>query len=161
MFERNPVDAGRMMAVAVAVALKDGTECVGKTAMPHGRSVARLMEGAEAFLYLETPDGGTSFVPKSEIRALKVLDSGRPQPLRTDFPDATSFDPCKVLGVARTASPDEVRAAYHTLTRRYHPDQFASVALPAEVTVYLSERCKQINAAFEMLRARRTTSRAG
>ena len=154
MFERNPVDAGRMMAVAVTVTLKDGTEATGKTAMPHGRSIARLMEGPEAFLYLETFEGGTAFVPKSEIRGLKVVDTGRPQPLQTHVGDATYFDPHKVLGLERSATGEDIKAAYLAHTRRYHPDQYAAVTLPPEVTAYIGERCKQINAAFEILKAR-------
>lgn len=161
MFERNPIDAGRMMAVAVTLTLKDGTEAAGKTAIAHGRSIARLLEGPEAFLYLETFDGGSAFVPKSEIRGLKVVDTGRLQPLRPQPGDATHFDPHKVLGVERSAAAEEIKAAYHALTRRYHPDQFAGVALPPEVSSYVSERCKQINAAFEVLKVKPRTGTPG
>lgn len=35
---------------------------------------------------------------------------------------ATDEDPYQVLGVARTATHDEIRAAYRTLARRLHPD---------------------------------------
>ena len=31
-------------------------------------------------------------------------------------------DPYKVLGVSRDASDDEVKKAYRTLSRKYHPD---------------------------------------
>ncbi|MFZ8469359.1 hypothetical protein ACO1MP_14635, partial [Staphylococcus aureus] len=71
------------------------------------------MEGPEAFLYLDTFDGGPEFVPKSEIRGLKIVDTGRSQPLRTQVGDATSFDPHKVLGLERTATGEEIKAAYH------------------------------------------------
>jgi DnaJ domain len=153
MFERNPVDTGRMMTVAVAITLKDGTTVAGRTAMPHGRSIARLMEGAEAFLYVETLAGETAFVPKSEIRGLKVVDAGRPLPLKVGPSDASHFDAHAVLGVERGAPMEAIRAAYIKLTRSYHPDQFAAVALPPEVKTYLDQRCKQINAAFELIEA--------
>ena len=32
-------------------------------------------------------------------------------------------DPYKVLGVSRDASDDEVKKAYRTLSRKYHPDE--------------------------------------
>jgi len=34
----------------------------------------------------------------------------------------TEADPYSVLGVARTASDSEIRAAYHALVAKYHPD---------------------------------------
>jgi curved DNA-binding protein CbpA len=33
-------------------------------------------------------------------------------------------DPYSVLGVARTASDSEIRAAYHALVAKYHPDRY-------------------------------------
>lgn len=49
-----------------------------------------------------------------------------------------------VLGVARSASPDEIRKAYRRLARKYHPDVNGG---DPEAT----ERFKQINAAYEVL----------
>jgi len=152
MFERNPVDAHRLMGVAVALTMKDGATVTGKAGIPHGRSIARLLEGADEFLFVETFEGESAFVPKSEIKGLRVLDTGRLQPLRAPPHDAAGYDPHKVLGVERGAGQDEVKAAYHKMTRLYHPDSYAGVTLPPEVGTYLDQRCKQINAAFELLR---------
>ncbi|MEU1252640.1 molecular chaperone DnaJ [Streptomyces sp. WAC 01325] len=49
----------------------------------------------------------------------------------------------EVLGVARTADPDEIQRAYRTLARRYHPD----VNKDPEA----EERFKEINEAFSVL----------
>ena len=155
MFERNPVDTAALMAVAVELTTKDGSVITGKAGLPHSRSVARLLDGPDAFLFVETFDGSATFVPKSDIKGIKVVNTGRIHPLRTAATDATSFDPYKVLGVVRSASPDEIKSAYHKLTRVYHPDGFAAVALPPEVAAYLDSRCKQINAAFELLKSPR------
>jgi len=152
MFERNPIESGRMTGVAVAISLKDGETVTGKAGLPHGRSVARLLEGTEDFLFVETFEGGQAFVPKSEIKALKILDTSRPQPLRAAVTDAKGYDPHAVLGIERGASLEAVKAAYHKMTRAYHPDAFAGVTLPPEVAAYLEQRCKQINAAFELLK---------
>ena len=53
-------------------------------------------------------------------------------------------DPYAVLGVASTATADEVAAAYRTQARRHHPD--VSVELDAE------RRMAEINAAWSLLR---------
>lgn len=52
-------------------------------------------------------------------------------------------DPYSVLGVARTASAEEIKKAYRRLAREYHPD--TSTHADAE------DRFKQINAAYEVL----------
>ena len=53
-------------------------------------------------------------------------------------------DPYSVLGIASSASPDEVTTAYRTLARRHHPD--VSIERDAE------QRMAEINAAWSLLR---------
>ncbi|HVL91108.1 MAG TPA: molecular chaperone DnaJ [Actinomycetota bacterium] len=52
-------------------------------------------------------------------------------------------DPYAMLGVSRSASPEEIKKAYRRLARQYHPDTSAE---PDAET-----RFKQINAAYEVL----------
>ncbi|MFB6932117.1 DnaJ C-terminal domain-containing protein [Streptomyces chartreusis] len=49
----------------------------------------------------------------------------------------------EVLGIARTADPDEIQRAYRTLARRYHPD--------VNKDPQAEERFKEINEAFSVL----------
>lgn len=155
MFERNPVDSTTLMAIAVELTMKDGAVVTGKAGLPHARSIARLLDGPDAFLFVEGFDGTSNFVPKTDIKGIKVVNTGRTQQLRPAATDASAFDPYKALDVPRTASLDEIKAAYHKMTRLYHPDAYAGVTLPPEVAAYLDGRCKQINAAFVLLKAPR------
>src|ERR1700752_3271658 len=50
----------------------------------------------------------------------------------------------ETLGVAKTASEDEIRSAFRKLARKYHPD----VAKDKKVA---EEKFKQINEAYEVL----------
>jgi molecular chaperone DnaJ len=53
-------------------------------------------------------------------------------------------DPYEVLGVARTAGPDEVKSAYRRLARRYHPD-----VNPGDADA--EEHFKEIGSAYAVL----------
>ena len=61
-------------------------------------------------------------------------------------------DPYKVLGVARDASDEDVKKAYRTLARKYHPDKYADTDL-ADLA---SEKMKEINAAYEEIQKMRS-----
>ena len=59
----------------------------------------------------------------------------------------TDLDPYSVLGVARTASESEIRAAYHALVAKYHPDRYQGNPLED----LASEKLVAINRAYEIL----------
>lgn len=56
-------------------------------------------------------------------------------------------DPYQVLGVARSASDDEIKKAYRSLSRRYHPD--ANVNNPNKDQA--EEKFKQIQQAYDQI----------
>jgi curved DNA-binding protein CbpA len=63
----------------------------------------------------------------------------------------------EVLGVPRTANPDEVKAAYHALARRFHPDALGDAA-SAELEEKARAIFVQVTEAFRILRG--SSSRA-
>ena len=56
----------------------------------------------------------------------------------------------KVLGVSKTASSEELSAAYRRLAQMYHPDKVAGLA--PEFQRLADQRMKEINAAYELLK---------
>ena len=155
MFERNPVDNAALVTVAVELTMNDGAIVTGRAALPQSRAVHKLLDGTDPFLYVDQFDGDGAFIPKAAIKALKLVQPVRPKTLYLQVADATAIDPYKVLGLEKGAAPEDIKAAYHRLTKIYHPDVYAGVVLPPEVATYLDARAKQINAAFRVLKAPR------
>src|SRR5438105_6711593 len=53
----------------------------------------------------------------------------------------------EILGVPRTANPDDIKRAYRQLARKHHPD-----LQPAAERTKAADRFKEINEAYEVLR---------
>lgn len=155
MFERNRVDNSSVETVAVEITLADGGLITGRAALPSSRAVHKLLDGPDGFLYVDQFGGEGTFIPKATIKALKLVQPIRVQALYIQPVDANTFDPYRALGVAKGAPWDDIKSAYHRLTKLYHPDVFAAVSLPPEVATYLDGRAKQINVAFRLLKSSR------
>ena len=65
-------------------------------------------------------------------------------------PDETPPDPHTVLGVPRSASQEEIRAAYRARMRDYHPDRVAH--LGEELQRLAQRKTLEIQGAYERLR---------
>lgn len=64
-------------------------------------------------------------------------------------------DPYKVLGVSPSATDEEVKDAYRTLAKKYHPDQYADSPLKD----LADEKMKEINEAYDTIVAQRKGGR--
>lgn len=60
-------------------------------------------------------------------------------------------DPYKILGVSPSATDDEIKKAYRSLAKKYHPDNYANSPL-ADVA---SEKMKEVNEAYDRIQKER------
>jgi DnaJ like chaperone protein len=67
-----------------------------------------------------------------------------------DEPDAYT-----VLGVSRSTSAEEIRAAWRQLMRENHPDSLAARGVPAEFITRANEKVARINAAWDRIKRER------
>ena len=66
-------------------------------------------------------------------------------------------DPYTILGVSRDATDEDIKKAYRTLARKYHPDNYAGSDL-ADVA---EEKMKEINEAYDLITRMRASGNTG
>lgn len=64
-------------------------------------------------------------------------------------------DPYEVLGISPTATNEEVRSAYRTLAKKYHPDNY----IDSPLAQMAEERMKEINEAYDEILRQRTSGK--
>lgn len=66
-------------------------------------------------------------------------------------------DPYKVLGVAPSATDDEIKKAYYELARKYHPDNYSG----SDLADLAEEKMKEVNEAYEQIKDMREKGASG
>jgi DnaJ-class molecular chaperone len=88
-----------------------------------------------------------SRVIRAGLRASEAASYRAPRPPIP--PPAGEPDPYEVLGVARGASPEDIRAAYQKKVRENHPDKVAGMS--QEIRDLAQRRTQEINVAYDKL----------
>lgn len=151
MFERNRIDNADHGLVTVELTMDEGRTLSGKIAMPPGRGVLDYLNGGAVFVEFESFDGDRRLLAKSILREVKQVPVPRAANLNQRLRDLDGFDPHAILGIERSATWEETRAAFHKLAKVYHPDRYTMAELPEEVSAYLSSMARRINAAYAAL----------
>jgi DnaJ like chaperone protein len=160
MFQRIRPDNADHVAVPVEVHFTDGSTAKGKVLAPIGRSLADILNGAGGFVEFEPYGGEAAFIAKSRLVEVRPLGVPKGVNLRAKLAANEPLDPYAVLGIAPGSSHDQVRKAYFTLAKSYHPDRYASAELPPEVLEYLFTMARRVNAAYAALDGARRTQAA-
>ena len=153
MFERNKVDTIQHNGVAVEITTSAGETLGGQILIGTGRSLAQVLNGEGAFVEFEPWGAERMLLSKGSLVAIKPVSTARAESLSGRVAALDGFDPYTILGLRKGASLDEVRSAWHRLSKAYHPDRYASAELPAEVSEYLGSMVRRINAAYSALEA--------
>jgi hypothetical protein len=160
MFERNRVDTIEYAGVAVEITTANEDTIAGRLIVGPGRTLSQVLNGDGGFVEFEPWGGDRVHFSKRLLRSIKLVQTNRPESLNGRVNAMDGFDPYTILGVQRGASLDEARSAWHRLSMAYHPDRYAMVELPEEVSAYLAAMARRINAAYTALETALTPRKA-
>jgi hypothetical protein len=146
--------------IALVLALSDGTVLKGNMLLPRDKSLRDLFNLPDPFVDFECTINGEMVIAKSSIISLRKHSTPNADQLDKKLTSLDKADPHRILGVAKTATQDEVHAAYLALARAYHPDRFASANLPPEVADYFETMTRRINIAFSEIAPVKTQAKS-
>lgn len=90
-----------------------------------------------------------------QVAALLGFDEAAAARIRRRHLAIGADDHWAVLGIEPGAAPADIKAAYHLLVKRYHPDRALAEGVPAEFIRISELRMAAINAAYDQLTGRR------
>jgi DnaJ like chaperone protein len=128
LFAEQPTVLEDLLGALLAIAVADGRVTAAEDA--YLREVARIF----------------GFDETAWLRIRSMYVDGADQPLD---------DPYRILGVAPTATDEELRAAYRRLVRENHPDLAMARGLPAEFVGIATQKLARINGAYDRVARRR------
>jgi hypothetical protein len=119
----------------------------------YGTLALQSSRGLNIHLQVSSLDATTAFTNcfrERRRRAPRIEQRDAAAQTSCDVPSGPGAQARKVLGVADSASPDEIAAAYRRLAQMYHPDKVAGLA--SEFQIIAETRMKELNAAYELLK---------
>lgn len=90
----------------------------------------------------------------AHVAGIFGLDDGCFRAVRARLVEGAPRDPYDVLGIARTASLDEARAAWRELVKDTHPDAMIARGVPPEALKLAERRLMIVNAAWKEIAER-------
>ncbi|MCP5363910.1 MAG: TerB family tellurite resistance protein [Hyphomicrobiales bacterium] len=130
---------------------------------PYARQVGSLFKGEPQVLeellaglfHVARADGSLTREEDLYLRnvaRLMGLDTATFERVRATYHGGDSEpDAYQVLGVARTASSEEIKKVYRQLIRENHPDTLIAKGMPQEFIDVANERMASINAAYDRI----------
>jgi DnaJ like chaperone protein len=122
-----------------------------------GQGSATLEDLLDALWMIAAVDGfhEAELAFLGEVATILGFDEAAQARIRRRHLAPSADDPWAVLGVEPGADAAALRAAYHALVKRYHPDRALAEGVPSEFIRVSELRMADINAAYDRLTGRR------
>jgi hypothetical protein len=127
----------------------DGKKAMVSVKLSITGKLSETLNNQDQYLDVIMGTGEAFLIAKTHVIKIEVAD---PPHAKLNFQrratDKSQFNPWAVLGIEKSATKDEVHAAYIKLVKTYHPDKFANYDLPPEMKDYASAMLARINLAY-------------
>jgi DnaJ like chaperone protein len=122
-----------------------------------GQGSATLEDLLDALWMIAAVDGfhAAELAFLGEVATILGFDEAAQARIRRRHLAPAADDPWAVLGVEPGVDAAGLRAAYHALVKRYHPDRALAEGVPSEFIRVSELRMADINAAYDRLTGRR------
>ncbi len=134
--------------VEVVIKVVDGTQLSGKMVCGLSGSIAATLNNEGNFIELRGVENQVVFVSKNQIGTIEPATNAKQGLPKLKVDDVKTSNWTEILDVGFQATPAEVKEAYHTLAKRYHPDMF-TIDMPVEVKEYANAMLSRINLAYD------------
>ena len=142
-------DRNRLL-LPVCIQMNDGRELNGELVVNIGGVLERTLNSDAKFILFRDLNGSEYFIAKTGILECQARKATKAVGLPAAKVQESS-DPYTLLGIAKTATDEQIRAAFLERSKDYHSDRFASVSLPREVAEYTDSMSRRINEAYALL----------
>lgn len=135
--------------IPVILTLVDGENLKGAIAIPKNGRLGDLLNSTDKFVLFKTNSGEPVWLAQSTIAAVQSNEKPAAKQLEYSLKQLEQINPYHILKVKPGVDKTTLRNAYHELVKHYHPDQFANIRLPQEVSAYLDAVIQRLNAAYQ------------
>ena len=140
--------------VTVEVVLVDGSVRMGKVLVARDKTLRDVFNlQHEQFVEFDCFRQGVTILAKASIRSIRANEVPRTDQLERRLASLESNDPFAVLGIAKNATREQLRAAFIAKARAYHPDRYLREDLPSEILEYINAMARRVNGAYSELSA--------
>ena len=153
MFEPSSKYSSNVSRALVALTMADGSVETFSVRLPLSNKINDALNSPDQFLDVLDAAGDQLFIAKADVKQVRLVDVPKANQLNLNrrSSDRAAFDPYGVLKIKKDSSIEEIKQAYHALTRIYHPDRVSSLELPPEMVEYARAMQVRINLAYEQI----------
>ena len=137
------------------LSLVDGRTPVKEIARVTGfglTSVNKILEKLGSQKVIEFQQSQSSERPEKHAQGQSPEQKQMEQPIRDLSATYENADPYAILGVAESATAEQIKDAYFEKTKTFHPDSFYARSVPAEDKHFLVDIYKKVQQAYETLK---------